>query len=114
MENNRKKQLKDAYKNSKPSMGVYQIKNAVTGKIYIGITQNLKGTMNGNLFKLDAGMFKDRELQQEWNKYGKNEFEQTILAELDYEENEVKTDYAEDLLILRDMITEESINKKYI
>lgn len=114
MDSNRKKQLKEAYKNSKTNMGVYQIENVRTGKKYIGITQNLTGTMNGNLFKLDSGMFKDKELQEEWKMYGKKEFNQTILAELNYDEDETKTDYKEDLLVLRELSTEDCADKKYI
>jgi hypothetical protein len=114
MDSNRRKQLKEAYKNSKTPMGVYEIRNTKTGKRYIGITQNLTGTMNGNLFKLDCGAFKDRELQEEWKTYGKNDFEQTILTELDYEEDETKTDYTEDLMVLRELSTEDFEYKKFI
>ncbi len=114
MDSNRKKQLKEMYMNSKSTMGVYQIKNLVTQISYIGVTQDLKGTMNGNKFKLDTGNFKDKELQQEWIKYGSDKFEVSILSELDYEEDTTKTDYLEDLLVLRNMITEDITNKKYI
>lgn len=114
MDNNRKKELKELYKISKPRMGVYQIKNILTGKAYIGVTQNLNGTMNGNMAKLNGGMFKDRELLEEWKKYGSDKFEQTILAELDYEEDETKADYTEDLLVLRELTTENYENMKYI
>ena len=114
MDNNRKKELKELYKITKPSMGVYQIKNIMTGKAYIGISQNLKGTMNGNLAKLNGGMFKDRELLEDWKKYGEDKFEQKILAELDYEEDEAKSDYMQDLLVLRELITETYKNVKNI
>lgn len=114
MDRNRKKELKESYINSKSSMGVYQIKNMITKRAFIGITQDLRGTMNGNLFKLNSGMFKDRELLEEWKKYTSHNFEQTILAELDYEEDERKTDYTEDLKVLRELSTEGNLNKKYI
>jgi len=114
MKDNRKKELQEAYKNSKSKMGVYQIKNNITGKCYIGVTQDLKGTMNGNGFKLETGMFKDRELQAEWTENGKEQYEISILAELDYDRDEAKSDYAEDLLVLRDLTANEVQNKKYL
>ncbi len=114
MQSDRKKELKESYKSSKTSMGVYQIKNILTGKTYVGVTQNLKGTMNGNIFKLDSGMFKDRELQSEWKINGSSNYEETVLAELDYDSDESKTDYTEDLKVLREMVTEDITDKKFI
>lgn len=114
MDKNHRKQLIEEYKNTKTRMGVYQIMNTATGKAYVGITQNLKGVMNGNLFKLDTGNFQDRELQQEWKTYGGTSFEQTVIADLDYEKDETKLDYTEDLKVLRDVVTEDYFNKKYI
>lgn len=114
MDEKRKKELREEYKNSKSSMGVYQIKNIITEKAYIGITQDLKGTMNGNSFKLDSGFFKNRELQSEWQVYGRDQFEISILAELDYSKDETKSDYTDDLIVLRDLVTVDTVNKKYI
>lgn len=114
MDSDRKRKLKETYKNSKSKMGVYQIKNVVTEKSYIGITQDLRGTMNGNQFKLETGSFKNRVLQEEWKKYGSDKFEASILTELDYGEDEAKTDYTEDLLVLRELISEDITDKIYI
>lgn len=114
MDNKRKKELREQYKDSKSTMGIYQIKNHVTEKVYLGITQDLRGTINGSRFKLNAGAFKDRELQNEWRDYGEDKFDITIFSELEYDKDESKTDYKEDLLILRELVSSEIENKKFI
>ena len=51
-------------------MGVYQIKNTVNGKLFIGSSMNLPGSLNGSRFKLNANAHPNRQLQADWNRYG--------------------------------------------
>lgn len=69
----RKKELKQQYKEIPIEAGIYQIKNTVDGKVFIGSTRNLK-TLNGVRMTLETGMSYNKELQQEWNQFGKDAF----------------------------------------
>ena len=76
--------IKRIYKQSRPDMGVYLIRNKTNGRIYVGSSQNLEGTRNSRLFQLRMGkaVF-SRELQKELNEYGAAYFEFTVLGVLD-------------------------------
>ncbi|MFZ7120841.1 MAG: DUF2087 domain-containing protein [Eubacteriaceae bacterium] len=74
----RKKQLKQQYKDTKIEAGVYQITNISNKKVLIVATPNVK-TINGRLMELRGGMHRNKELQDDWNKYGENSFEFDIL-----------------------------------
>lgn len=50
----RKKELKQLYKEIPIQAGVFQIKNNINQKIFIGSTRNLK-TLNGVQLMLDTG-----------------------------------------------------------
>jgi hypothetical protein len=50
----RKKELKQLYKETTIEAGVYKIKNILNEKIFIGSTPNLK-TLNGIKFMLENG-----------------------------------------------------------
>lgn len=76
---NRKKELKMQYKETKIQGGVYQIKNTINGKVFIGSTLNFK-TLNGRKFELEMGVNTNKLLQKEWNEYGKDHF---IIEELE-------------------------------
>lgn len=69
----RKKELKQLYKETVIEAGVYQIKNTVNQKIFIGSTRNLK-TLQGKKFELEMGTSTNRKLQKEWNQFGKDAF----------------------------------------
>ncbi|QUH20593.1 GIY-YIG nuclease family protein [Alkaliphilus sp. B6464] len=109
----RRKELKEQYKQMKSDMGIFIIRSNSDQKCYIQTTQDLKGTINGTKFKLSAGNHPNRELQNEWNKYGEGNFTIEILENLEYEKDESKTDYREDLALLR-MIWEEKLSQKNI
>jgi hypothetical protein len=82
--NERQKELKLQYKEQKTKMGVFAIKNLANGKIFIKKTTNLK-TANGLFFQLDHNSHLNKQLQQEWNQYGRDQFIIEILEELDPE-----------------------------
>lgn len=77
-------EMKRMYKQSRPGMGVYQIRNTANGKVYVGSSQNLEGTRNSRLFQLRMGkVVFSRELQKELNEFGAERFEFSVLGVLD-------------------------------
>ncbi|MFJ8268477.1 GIY-YIG nuclease family protein [Peribacillus asahii] len=77
----RKKELKQLYKETPIEAGVYQIKNEQNGKIFVGSTRNFK-TLNGLKFSLEAGTVMNKELQKDWHHYGAKAFSIDILETL--------------------------------
>ena len=84
----------------KPDMGIFIIKNDYNDKCYIETTQNLKGAINSTKFKLKFGNHPNRELQKAWTEHGEDSFTIEILEKLEYDKDETKTDYSEELNIL--------------
>lgn len=106
----RKKELKLQYKQMKPEMGVLIIRSDFDNKCYIESTQNLKGAINSTKFKLGAGAHPNRELQRAWKEHDEKNFTIQVLESLDYEEDESKTDYSEELTLL-EMLWQEKLAK---
>ncbi|MBD8070079.1 GIY-YIG nuclease family protein [Bacillus sp. PS06] len=78
----RKKELKQHFKETSVEAGVYQIKNTINHKILVGSTKNIK-TLNGLKFMLETnGYTTNKELQKEWNQYGKDAFIIEVLEKL--------------------------------
>lgn len=107
----RKKELKELYKNMKADMGIFIIKAKFNNKCYIETTHNLKGTINGAEFRLRFGNHLNRELQKEWKEHGKENFTMEILEGLAYDKDQSKTDYNEELEILQ-MVWQEKLSKQ--
>ena len=95
----------------KPDMGVFIIKSNFSNKCSIEHSR-FKRTINNTKFKLNFGNHPNRELQKEWKEYGASSFTIEILENLKYDKDETKTDYSEDLDILR-MIWEKDYCKRY-
>lgn len=107
----RKKELKRLYRQTKPRMGVFIVRCDRDKKCFLKETKDLRGVMNGCAVRLSAGIHPCRELQKEWNRLGAGCFTIKILEELPYDADETKTDYSEDLALLR-MIWEEKLQKE--
>lgn len=69
----RKKELKQEYKEIKIEGGIYVITNKQNGKKLVSSTPNFK-TLNGTRFTLESGTHTNKELQKEWFEYGKDNF----------------------------------------
>ena len=91
-------------------MGVFIIRSKFNNKYYIEGTQDLKGKINSTKFKLELGNHPNKELQQQWKERGGSDFTIEILEKLEYDKDESKVDYNEDLAILK-MIWEEKLSK---
>lgn len=107
----RKKELKMQYKQMKPQMGVFIVRSKSRNKYYIQGTQDLRGTINGTKFKLGAGNHPNKELQRDWDDFGEGGFKIEVLENLEYDKDESKTDYKEDLTLLQ-MVWEERLQKE--
>lgn len=77
----RKKELKQLYKETAIEAGVYQIKNCVNEKLFVASTRNLK-TLHGKKFELEMGSNTNKELQEEWIQFGKDAFVFDVLEVL--------------------------------
>ena len=86
MDPERKKALLREYKETPLPMGVFQIKNNVTGKLLLLKALNLPGIINRHQLELRRGMHRNRQLQQDWNQYGESAFSFDILDSLKPEE----------------------------
>lgn len=104
----RKKQLKEQYKQMKSEMGIFAIYLKDSNKYYLETTQNLKGKMNSAKFQLQNGSHPNKELQDEWNIHKGNNFIIEVLEKLEYDKDESKTDYSEELSIMK-IIWEEKL-----
>jgi hypothetical protein len=107
----RKKELKLQYKQTRPQMGIFIVRSKVNNKCYIQTTQDLRGVMNGARMRLLGGSHINKELQKEWTNFGAENFTIEILENLEYDKDESKTDYTEDLALLQ-MIWEEKLAKE--
>jgi hypothetical protein len=94
-------------------MGIFIIRSKVNNKCYIQATPDLRGVMNGAKVRLESGMHPYKELQKEWNEFGSENFTIDILENLEYDKDEAKTDYSEELALLQ-MIWEEKLAKENI
>jgi hypothetical protein len=82
----RKKELKQQYKEMDISAGVFQIRNIKNQKIYIASSANLNA-MNGQRFQLEAGLHRNKMLQQEWQEFGAEAFVFEVLEVLEKKED---------------------------
>ena len=83
----RKKELKHQFQEIEIVAGVYQIKNKVNGKFFVESTKNLK-TINGVKFMLNNNTHMNKELQSDWNEFGKEMFSFEILETLKKDESD--------------------------
>lgn len=95
----------------KPHMGIFAIRCKLNNMCYIESTKDLKSRINSARFKLEAGSHPCRELQKEWKELGESKFTIEILENLEYDKDESKTDYSEDLALMQ-MIWEEKLTRE--
>lgn len=100
-----KKELKEQYKQTKQPMGIYQIRNRANGKIFIGHSENLTAVFNREEFQLKHGSHPCRELQQEFQHFGPEQFSYEVLDTLEAKMDEGGAS-TKDLRLLEEMWAE--------
>lgn len=97
----RKEELKADYKHNRHllrRMGVFRITNLVNGKVYLGGSLNLDGTMERDRKWLAMGGHLNHRLQRDWNEFGAEAFDIEVLETLPPADE--PRDYAADLAVL--------------
>jgi hypothetical protein len=101
-----KKELKQAYKQHKPIMGVFQVKNETNGKVLIEGSTDVQARWNRHLTELRFGSHRNPQLQKDWNEAVSEDFTFTILSTLEYLEGK-NVDYAQEVKTLEEIVVEE-------
>lgn len=78
----RRKSLIREYKERAIPAGIFQIQNTANGKVFLGSSLNLEGSLNRHKFQLSAGMHPNRALQEDWAKFGPDMFRFEIVEEV--------------------------------
>ncbi|HEX8367789.1 MAG TPA: GIY-YIG nuclease family protein [Pyrinomonadaceae bacterium] len=97
-----KKDLKREYKETLRPMGVYQIRNLVSERVFVGSSLNLDGIFNRYEFQLKMNGHPNKSLQADWNEFGGDKFAFEVLEEVFPRENS-GYDYKSDLAVLEDL-----------
>jgi len=97
-----KRQAKLEYKMSQRPIGVFQIRNLLNGKVYVGSSVNLDAMFNRIRFQLCAGAHINKGLEADWKLYGTGKFEFEVLEKIEQNLGD-DHDYARDLEALEDL-----------
>ncbi len=81
MDKQRRKELREQFKQIKTYMGVYKVTNNVNGKIFIASSPNLKNRWLTLTNQLEMGMHPNSQLQRDWKELGAEAFSFDILEE---------------------------------
>lgn len=88
------------YKETPLPAGVFQVRNTVAAKSFIGASPNAPGKLNGQRFQLEMGSHPDRELQADWNALGPDAFTFEVVDLLEMDDDPAY-DPADDLVVLK-------------
>ena len=102
----KKKDLKEAYRQMKPRGGVYQIRNLDNGKLFLGNGPDFKAAWNSAQFQLKNGLHTNAALQSDWTATGADHFVFEEVTEYKREED-AQTDARYELKKLEAMFMEE-------
>lgn len=101
-----RKELKEEYKQVKFKMGVFQIRNILNGKVFIGSSLDLKAIWHAQKLQLDMGLHQNSNLQKDWKEYGQENFSYEIIEEIVEAEDKL-LDHKKEIKALEAMIIED-------
>lgn len=111
MDDQRKRELKEEYRSSRPSMGVLAFRCGPTGESFLLASRNISADANSVTFKLNSGYHPNRHLLELWKHYGEESFVIEVLETLEYrDESDDPADYKDELDQLRDLCLERDQN----
>lgn len=82
MDKARQKELKLAYKQAFPAMGIFAIRNLQTGQTLLDKSTNLTGSLNRHRLELRFGTHRNPALMADWRQHGETGFSFEILEQI--------------------------------
>jgi hypothetical protein len=79
---NRKEAIAE-YKNRKTPRGMFVVRFAENGPVFVDATPDLNAAKNMLLFTLRNGLHTNKQLQAEWNTHGESAFRYEVLEKLE-------------------------------
>ncbi|WP_251178298.1 GIY-YIG nuclease family protein [Adlercreutzia agrestimuris] len=101
MTTEKRKQLKDAYRDRHPEMGVLYFRCTPTGETFLMCATDIPAKFNRLRFQLADGLCPNKHLQQLWKEHGEAAFETGTAKALKYDDP--SADYSEDLELLMEL-----------
>ena len=95
-----KKALKLNYLQTPRPSGIFAVRCLANEKVFIGQSENLDGIFNRIKFQLNADCHNQKDLQADWNEFGREKFEFEVLEQLEIREN---LDIKKELEFLEDL-----------
>jgi hypothetical protein len=83
MSSSRKRDLVQAYKERKRDRGVFAVRCAPTGQVWVAATPNLESQKNSLWFSLRLGSARRPDMAQAWKDHGAEAFSYEVLEEID-------------------------------
>ena len=87
-------------------MGVFHILNKVSGKVLVEGSIDISSKWNRHRTELRFGNHRNKGLQGDWNNEGEENFEFSIISEMDLDDNET-LDVGKEVKTLEEMVVEE-------
>jgi hypothetical protein len=97
-----RKALIREYKTDRRPVGVFQVRNTMNGKVFLGSTVDLPSMLNRQRAQLRMGAHPNRQLQADWRAHGANAFAFEVVDTLT-PSDEASYDPAADLSTLEAM-----------
>jgi hypothetical protein len=82
-----RKEINREYQERVKPSGVFQIKNLANGKVLLGSSLNLEGPLNKHRFMLKINSHPNKELQEDWNELGPEQFSFAVLETVNISDN---------------------------
>lgn len=91
------------------SVSFENTENGTNANCFLAPCNDTRAFINGLRFSLEYGSYPDANLQKAYNKYGKENCKTEVVQVLEYDkEDELKTDYSDQLQDLLDIILAEN------
>jgi hypothetical protein len=82
VDKSRRKELRQQYADRPPQNGVFAVRNAASGEVWVGHSRNIDKQKNGLWGRLAGGMCVNKDVQASWKKDGETAFSYEILEQL--------------------------------
>jgi hypothetical protein len=78
-----RRQIANEFKERKVAQGIFAVRCAPTGEIWVGSSRNLDAAKNSNWFQLRAGVGRSISLQKAWTLQGEDAFAFEVVEKFD-------------------------------